>query len=169
MALASFEPCIAALRCMIDMALSSTLPCPSRLLFTSSVSVVHRKSDSRCSSDGKRTEQCFAGTVEYEPVPEKDVDLSAALGSGYSESKWVSEQLLALASRETPLHTISLRCGQIAGSRNGAWNVQEWVPSLIKSSIHLGCLPLLPEVRIVPSVTFTQLPHRIHCYRMFHG
>ena len=103
------------------------------------------------------------------PIKEELVSADIAVGTGYSESKWVSEQLLALVSRETPLRTISLRCGQIAGSRNGAWNVQEWVHSLIKSSIHLGCLPLLPEVRSVPSVTFTQLQHRIHCYRMSHG
>ena len=69
-----------------------------------------------------------------------------AVGTGYSESKWVGEQLLAVASRETPLSTISLRAGQIAGSDNGAWNVHEWVPSLIKSSIHLGCVPMFAAV-----------------------
>lgn len=82
-----------------------------------------------------------------------------AVGTGYSESKWVCEQLLALASQKTALPSISVRAGQIAGSGNGAWNVHEWVPSLIKSSIHLGCLPALP------SVSSVRLSSDIRCSR----
>lgn len=29
----------------------------------------------------------------------------------------------------------------MAGGLNGSWNVQEWVPSMIKSSLELGALP----------------------------
>ena len=80
-----------------------------------------------------------------------------AAGTGYSESKWVGEQLLAIASRETPLSTISLRVGQIAGSDNGAWNVHEWVPSLIKSSIHLVCVPMFAVVSEICLWFYTSL------------
>lgn len=57
-------------------------------------------------------------------------------------------QILARA-REVGLETLSLRIGQVSGSRKtGAWNVTDWVPIIIKSSIALGSLPELPGVSV---------------------
>ncbi len=64
-----------------------------------------------------------------------------AAGMGYSESKWVAEKILEIASRNTTLRPITVRVGQLSGGLNGAWNVKEWLPSMIRSSVSLGCLP----------------------------
>ncbi|OCB92288.1 acetyl-CoA synthetase-like protein [Sanghuangporus baumii] len=125
MALSSFEASIYTLRHVIDLALSSPLPDPPRVLFTSSISVVRHELDN-------------------EPVPEKYVDFAAAEGSGYSESKWVCEKLLEIASSRTSLRPITVRIGQLSGMTNGGyWNQKEWMPALIKSSVYIGCLPNL--------------------------
>ena len=43
----------------------------------------------------------------------------------------------------------SLRVGQVCGSEaSGAWNVTDWVPILVKSSLTMGNFPDLDEVRI---------------------
>jgi len=43
---------------------------------------------------------------------------------------------------KTALRPIVVRVGQLSGvSTNGFWNPKEWVPSLFKSSVHIGCLP----------------------------
>lgn len=42
---------------------------------------------------------------------------------------------------------MSLRIGQLSGSTmSGAWNITDWVPILVKSSIVLGSLPILKGV-----------------------
>ncbi len=63
---------------------------------------------------------------------------------GYAESKHVSERLLALASEKSSIPTSVCRVGQIAGpihGTKGMWNKQEWLPSLVLSSQHLGLVP----------------------------
>ncbi|KZT28667.1 acetyl-CoA synthetase-like protein [Neolentinus lepideus HHB14362 ss-1] len=124
MVLQSFEPHVRGIRNLIDLALSSRLPSPPRLLFISSVSVV------------RNMESSMGGTAE-----EIFVDASAAEGSGYSESKWACERLLAETASRTELRPIIIRVGQVSGSANGTWKVTDWVPCLIRSSVHLGCLP----------------------------
>lgn len=64
-----------------------------------------------------------------------------AIGIGYAESKWVSEQILQRASKATPLSSTVARCGQMTGGQSGAWNEHEWFPSLVKSSLTLRMLP----------------------------
>lgn len=86
-------------------------------------------------------------------APERPIDdPSIPLGSGYSESKWVAEQILyAAAAAEgasSSFRPVVLRIGQISGGKNGAWNTSDWVPALIKSSIALRCLPQLHGVRL---------------------
>jgi thioester reductase-like protein len=69
------------------------------------------------------------------------------MGSGYSESKWVSERILARASLSNPaLETVIVRVGQLAGGPTGAWNANEWFPSAVRSGRILGCLPMLDAV-----------------------
>lgn len=75
----------------------------------------------------------------------------SAIGLGYGESKWVSEQILRKASEETPISTTVLRCGQMTGGPSGAWNDHEWFPSLIKSSLKLGKLPASSGVSLLLS------------------
>lgn len=81
-----------------------------------------------------------------EPALEVPIGPEVAAGSGYSESKWVSERLLEIAAAETLLEPTIIRVGQICGSHNGFWNAKEWLPSLVQSSIHLGCLPSSQQV-----------------------
>ena len=68
----------------------------------------------------------------------------SCIGTGYSESKWISEQILKAAmdmAAEEPLKATIVRPGQMTGGPSGAWNMKEWFPSLIKSSIHMEKLP----------------------------
>ena len=80
------------------------------------------------------------------PVKEGPVAPSVATSSGYSQSKWVIERLLQIAEGETPLKSVTIRLGQVAGSTTGAWNRDEWFPALVASSKLLGCLPNLEQV-----------------------
>ena len=71
------------------------------------------------------------------PLTEPDT----AIGIGYGESKWVAERILLKAASGTTLRAISIRCGQMTGGKNGAWNTHEWLPSIVKSSIALRMFP----------------------------
>ncbi|KAL6300002.1 hypothetical protein BKA93DRAFT_741263 [Sparassis latifolia] len=81
------------------------------------------------------------------PVPEEPLeDPAVGVGMGYGSSKFVVEEVLANA-RKVGFTTTTLRIGQICGSaESGSWNTSEWVPSLVKSSMSLGCLPKLDGV-----------------------
>ena len=83
-------------------------------------------------------------------MEEKPLDAHVPVGTGYSESKWVSEMILRIARENAGVPTTSVRVGQMTGSLSGAWNAQEWMPSLLKSSIYLGCIPVLDKVRDDP-------------------
>jgi len=130
----SFESHIASTRNLVDLALSVQGPRPANVLFTSSISTL-------------------TSWHEPHPVPEEELnDPSIAVGTGYGESKWVAEQVLARASKEVGLNVSIWRIGQLAGSKiNGAWNTTDWVPILIKSSRAIGALPhTLGDVSWVP-------------------
>ena len=79
-------------------------------------------------------------------TPEKPVTADTAPGpSGYSESKYVAEQIIEHAA-QTVSSGPSLafaRVGQIAGAakRSGIWSKDEWFPSMIISSVQIGALP----------------------------
>ncbi|TFK50396.1 acetyl-CoA synthetase-like protein [Heliocybe sulcata] len=124
LAVSSFEPNIAGVRNLIDLGLASSYGSHFRFIFTSSVGV----------SQGWNREMGL--------FPEKsDLPIDVAVGAGYGESKFVSEQLLRRAS-ERGIQTTSLRIGQICGGKpNGSWATTDWVPIIIKSSRSLGCLP----------------------------
>ncbi|TFK52863.1 acetyl-CoA synthetase-like protein [Heliocybe sulcata] len=124
MSLQSFGGHIQGMRNLVDLALSSRLPSPPRLVFISSVSVVRN-----------------APGNMHNVTDETFVEAHTAVGSGYSESKWVCERLLAESASRTELRPLVIRVGQVAGSANGAWKVKDWVPSLVRSSLHTKCLP----------------------------
>lgn len=68
---------------------------------------------------------------------------------GYGESKWVAENLLIQASKETGLRTHVVRVGQLCGdSIVGAWNEKEWLPAMVRGSQILGAVPQMDEVHI---------------------
>ncbi|THH07788.1 hypothetical protein EW145_g3144 [Phellinidium pouzarii] len=122
-AVTSFESNIRSVRNFVDFSLGGHGAQPARVLFISSIGV-------------------FQSYKENEPVEEETLaQPDSAIGTGYAESKWVSEQILEKASAETPLSTTVVRCGQMVGGPSGAWNDHEWFPSLVKSSVALQKIP----------------------------
>ncbi|OSD00749.1 acetyl-CoA synthetase-like protein [Trametes coccinea BRFM310] len=122
--LPSYEPLIAGARNLIDFALGSPLPGGPSLLFVSSVA-----SMTNYSSDV--------------PVPEVlDLGPELALGTGYGESKWVSEQIFHRAAQDTGAKATVVRVGQVCGdTRVGGWSTTEWVPAIVRVSKLLKCIP----------------------------
>lgn len=118
----SFEPHIKGVRHFVDFAAATEKRVP--VLFLSSVST--------------------AGTWSSEDeVPEAgftDLNLPTM---GYGRSKAVSSLILDEAREKSGLSTAVIRVGQIGGPRGqkGAWNKQEFYPSLVASATHLGVLP----------------------------
>ena len=74
-------------------------------------------------------------------VPEKRVEPSSATGTGYTESKWIVEEILHKFSVLAGLPTTIVRLGQVCGDKLGHWNEKEWFPALVKSSLFTHCLP----------------------------
>jgi thioester reductase-like protein len=91
---------------------------------------------------------CYPDFTSPEPAEETAIpEPSMAVGTGYSESKWVTERILDVASQRTTMRTTVVRIGQLSGSsKNGAWNVKEWVPAIIRGGQIIGCLPFRDEV-----------------------
>lgn len=92
-------------------------------------------------------------------VPEAPIDSDAVMEQGYGESKYVGEQLCLAAARDAGIPTTVLRVGQIGGptTQQGLWNVDEWLPSLVKTSVAMGVAPAdLGAYRVdwVPVVCF---------------
>ncbi|KAK4212615.1 hypothetical protein QBC37DRAFT_424658 [Rhypophila decipiens] len=80
---------------------------------------------------------------ENYPVPEKRLDRLDISAGGYGRSKLVSCLVLNKASEVSGVPTEIIRVGQIGGpsSEKGCWNKQEWLPSIIASSVYMGVLP----------------------------
>ena len=76
-----------------------------------------------------------------------------AVGTGYSESKWVAERILDVAAERTALRPVVVRLGQVCGDGSGTWNENEWFPSLVKSALTLRCLPSVDGVRARSDLT----------------
>ncbi|TCD70281.1 putative NRPS-like protein biosynthetic cluster [Steccherinum ochraceum] len=133
LSLTSFEPNVETVRLLIDLVLSSPLATPPRLEFISTIGVLglHERNG---------------------PIKETPVDPASALGNGYTQSKWVNEELLSIAAKETPLRYVAVRVGQVTGGRTtGAWNRAEWFPTLVMSGQYLGCLPAIDkEISWIP-------------------
>ncbi|OTB02092.1 hypothetical protein M426DRAFT_205279 [Hypoxylon sp. CI-4A] len=119
-ALSSFEPHIRGVRHFVDFSAQAARRVP--VVFISSI-----------------------GTVDHwdGPVPERQITDWRATSQNYGRSKMVSGLILDEAAEVSGVPTASIRVGQIAGSRyeKGLWNRQEWFPSIVASSVHLGALP----------------------------
>lgn len=79
------------------------------------------------------------------PIPSAIITSpSAPARTGYGESKYIAEQLLAYGARQYGMRVTILRLGQISGpahNSNGNWTSREWLPSLVLSSRYLRKLP----------------------------
>ncbi|PBK92571.1 hypothetical protein ARMGADRAFT_1080627 [Armillaria gallica] len=124
--LASLEPLVRGTRRLVDFALSCRvaplLSSRARLVFSG----VHTNG------------------IGYTAAEEPLADPAISAGWGYGESKWVAEYILEEAAKTTTLKPVIVRTGQLTGGANGAWNIKEWFPSLVKSSQDLKCLPDVP-------------------------
>lgn len=122
MPIASFEPFICGVRHFVDFAGAS--PKKVAVVFVSSIGTANNWASS-------------------EPVPERRLDDPNLAEMGYGLSKLAGSFILDAAAATSGLATASVRVGQIAGPAcgEGVWNPQEFVPSLIASSVHLGVLP----------------------------
>jgi thioester reductase-like protein len=124
LALPAFRPQLAG---MVNLfALAAAGQRPMRVVFVSSVGAV-----------GGRSRE--AGPAE-EVILE---GLDTPFRNGYAQSKFLAELLCDAAARHLGLPVSVLRIGQIAGAvdRGLPWNRAEWLPSLVFSSLHLGCVP----------------------------
>lgn len=79
-------------------------------------------------------------------IPEEVIrDFNAPYEIGYAKSKLVSELLCDVAARKLNIPVYFARVGQIAGAVEGepvtSWNMAEWLPSLVVTSMSLGALP----------------------------
>ena len=82
-------------------------------------------------------------------TPEDFIDEpSLVVSSGYRESKWVAEEIIKATAEKTILTPSLVRITQLMGGVNGAWKETEWFPSLIATSVALGCIPDNHDVRL---------------------
>lgn len=139
LSLSTFEPHVQGVKNLVALAVEASLN--PTLVFASSIAAT----------------QNWTMLDPKLPVPEHVVhDAVVAAGSGYGESKWVAENLLERAAQKCRITTRILRLGQLAGAIDtpSVWNTDEWFPSLILSSRHLGVLPqalsAIPVVDFVP-------------------
>ncbi|KAI0341272.1 acetyl-CoA synthetase-like protein [Trametopsis cervina] len=122
----SFIPQLAGLRALIDLALLSPHAEPPHLVFMSSISVAGRH---------------LPGDEAI--IPETPLtSVTHALPHGYAFSKFAAEKILERTTSSTALRVSIVRSGQIAGSLStGAWNKHEYLPSILRASVHAGKVP----------------------------
>ncbi|PSR81212.1 male sterility protein-domain-containing protein [Coniella lustricola] len=124
----SFASQVHGIRRLVDFSSHSRFG--AQVFFVSSIGAVMN----RLSSADHETHRVPEAIFEDWQVPQ---------GLGYAQSKFVSERILHVAAREAGIPAVVCRVGQIAGPRTeaGAWPKQEWFPSLVASSKHLGKIP----------------------------
>ncbi|KAI1085430.1 acetyl-CoA synthetase-like protein [Whalleya microplaca] len=123
--LPAFRPHLAGLVNLFALS-AACAPRATRILFISSVGAVSGRA--------------LAG----EPAPETVLEsLDTPDSSGYARSKFLSERLCDTAAKHLGIPVTIARLGQVAGPARqpGIWNRAEWLPSLVASSLYLGCLP----------------------------
>lgn len=136
MMLPSFKGQFETLRNLLDLAVDASKVSDKRprLLFVSSVATVgHYKS--------------VYGQSQIPEVPMVDEKCTNAFG--YGEAKLVCERMVENArfTHGSRIDVSFVRLGQITGSRKtGHWNPNEHIPAIIKSSQHIGALPMVNGV-----------------------
>ncbi|KAG8165060.1 hypothetical protein KVR01_005335 [Diaporthe batatas] len=135
--LAAFASHVGAVRRLVDLAAHSRFG--AGVMFISSIGAVAEWP----------TQNTTSNTTTSTSVPEVVVeDWHASQRSGYCQSKLVAERILDAVAQTAGVPTAICRVGQIAGpsvpvsgKSESGWPRQEWVPSLVASSKHLGLLP----------------------------
>ncbi|UNI19521.1 putative NRPS-like protein biosynthetic cluster [Purpureocillium takamizusanense] len=119
---ASFEPFIRGVRHLVDFANSAAKRVP--IVFISSIGTAD-------------------GWTSSDPVPERQLSDLTLPHMGYGRSKLAGSLILDAAAERSGVPAATVRVGQIGGPRGkmGMWNRQEFIPSLISSSVYLGVLP----------------------------
>jgi thioester reductase-like protein len=81
----------------------------------------------------------YGSTIAEEVLENANVTLA----QGYGESKNVGERICSTASRRARVPTTIHRVGQVGGPtlEKGAWNRQEWLPTIIATSKSTGRIP----------------------------
>ncbi|KAK4546065.1 hypothetical protein LTR36_002202 [Oleoguttula mirabilis] len=124
---------IAGVTNLVSLALASPSPQPPRFAFCSSVASAMAYTD-------------------QDVVPEEIIeDPGAATELGYSQSKWVAEQICRKANAATSLRgRVSVfRVGQLAGdSKHGVWNIKEAWPMMLSAVKVTGSLPALADEKL---------------------
>ncbi|MCX7594875.1 MAG: amino acid adenylation domain-containing protein, partial [Fischerella sp.] len=84
---------------------------------------------------------------EVQVFSEQDsLEHDGILQSGYAQSKWVAEKLVAIA-RSRGLPATIHRLGRITGnSKTGVWNTNDFMCSMIKCCIQLGSVPKIDSL-----------------------
>ncbi|TLD07943.1 hypothetical protein PspLS_12174 [Pyricularia sp. CBS 133598] len=119
--LTSFENQLAALRSLIQIAVTNT----ARFFFISSTASVSQS--------------------PHTLIPEElSSDPSDAAPLGYAQSKWVAEQICA-AAQAMLNHVAIIRVGQLCGNKTGTWNMSEAWPLMLSTAKLTGCLPDLQD------------------------
>lgn len=124
----SFEPFLAGCRNLSDLA--ATAARRTAVTFISSIAVADRWDPAR------------HGSLE---IPETRLEDTSLPVGGYGRSKMVGsliiEDAAAPAAGDFPYAIV--RVGQVGGpeAEQGMWNRQEWLPSIIASSLYLKTLP----------------------------
>lgn len=126
--LSSFESQIQGVRNLIDLSIRSRRK--PRIMFVSSVASIMK----------------WAMTVGKGFAPETVPSdaCSTALETGYAESKYIAERVLYEANQRSGVPVSILRVGQIGGSTmqgDVAFARQEWLASLIETSMTMGAVP----------------------------
>ncbi len=132
------------MRFFVDLALTSSRQRIPRVIFCSSAGVLRSKNPQLIILHDYLT--VGLDSNQSSPSKEAQIQPDVAVGSGYTESKWVVERLLQNVSDVSSLRPVTIRIGQLCGSKTGFWNEAEWFPSLVKSSTFLRCFPKVDKV-----------------------
>lgn len=124
----SFEPFLAGVRYVGDLA--ATAARRVAVTFISSIAVADRWDPARHGAD---------------EIPERRFEDTSLPAGGYGRSKMVGSLIIedAAAPDAGDFPYAVVRVGQVAGpeAEKGMWNRQEWLPSIVASSLYLGALP----------------------------
>lgn len=124
----SFEPSLAGVRYIGDLAANAARRVA--VTFISSIAVADRWNSEKQGA---------------EKIPERRFEDMSLPGGGYGRSKMVGSLIIedSAAKDAGDFPYAIVRVGQVGGpeAKHGMWNRQEWLPSIIASSLYLKALP----------------------------
>jgi thioester reductase-like protein len=141
-----FEPLVASVRHLVNIAANAPISGGASILFTSSIGVYSGRLNL-----GLHLSATHDFPIDLPPdtpaLEQRLTDPRYSVSSGYSQSKWVAEEILFRAREQSGIKATIVRVGQVAGdSRTGAWTEREWVPAMIRVAQVVGALPKRDDV-----------------------